>query len=278
MAQIVNSIRPYFRLDRSQYAASLVAIAVAVVYTCFSLQHQYLLGAAVLVVAALLLLTLQKTERQYLGLFLGVAAIAIFTPMTTHTNLVPMIAISSLMASMVVLPQFFSQRVFGRHLLHINLDWHRKWRWWEVGYIALVVTEAYLLLPHYFSSTGAYTTWDVQPHLGQIAVVGTAIIVIGMWEEFFFIGIVYNILQRYVPAILANVVQATMFTMFLYRVGFHYYAPAIIFCYAFIQGLLFAKTKSLLYVLTVHFFADIMIFLGLVHAFFPDRLPIFLIS
>ena len=277
MIRTLQAIRPYFTLSPKQYVSSLVAVAVAILYTCFSYQHLYLLGAITLAALALLLFTLPRAERQYLSIFLGVGALATLTPVTAHTTYPPAAALFAfMMVSVVVLPQFFSNRVFGQHLIHFNLDWHRKWRWWEVSYVAFAALVAYLAFPAYFSDTGAYTAWNLEPNVVQLAVVFAGVMLVGMWEEFFFIGTVYNILRRYMPAVLANVVQATMFTMFLYRVGFRYYAVGFIFCYAFIQGLLFAKTKSLLCVLTVHFFVDLVLFLALVHAFFPTWMPIFI--
>ncbi|SKF63234.1 Uncharacterised protein [Mycobacteroides abscessus subsp. abscessus] len=35
------------------------------------------------------------------------------------------------------------------------------------------------------------------------------------------------------------------------------------------------KTRSLLYVLCVHLLFDVVVFLSIVHARYPDRLPIF---
>jgi hypothetical protein len=46
--------------------------------------------------------------------------------------------------------------------------------------------------------------------------------------------------------------------------------------FALLQGFIFARTKSLTYVVCVHLLFDLVVFLVLVHAHNPGWLPIFL--
>jgi hypothetical protein len=46
--------------------------------------------------------------------------------------------------------------------------------------------------------------------------------------------------------------QAVLFTSFLFKLGFTGWGPVMIFIFAIIQGVVFRKTDSLFYVITIH--------------------------
>jgi membrane protease YdiL (CAAX protease family) len=74
----------------------------------------------------------------------------------------------------------------------------------------------------------------------------------------------------------ANAAQAVIFTLFLFELGFRGWAPFAIFPFALSQGYIFNKTHSLLYVITIHLIIDLVLYLALIHAHYPQWLPIFL--
>jgi len=76
----------------------------------------------------------------------------------------------------------------------------------------------------------------------------------------------------------ANCLQAVMFAAFLYTIGVRYWAPFGMFGYAWGQGWVFNKTKSLLFVLVVHICVDLLVCFVLLHAYYPDLVHIFVIG
>ncbi|MEO5691066.1 MAG: CPBP family glutamic-type intramembrane protease [Candidatus Saccharimonadales bacterium] len=99
---------------------------------------------------------------------------------------------------------------------------------------------------------------------------------LGIWDELFFICTVLVLLRRHFPFWQANLLQAVLFTSFLYELGFGAWGPAMIFIFALIQGLIFKVTQSLPYIVMVHLLFDLVLFMVLLHAHNPNIFPIFI--
>jgi hypothetical protein len=63
---------------------------------------------------------------------------------------------------------------------------------------------------------------------------------------------------------------------FLWELGYRSWGPLMTVPFALLQGFIFARTKSLTYVVCVHLLFDLVVFLVLVHAHNPGWLSIFL--
>ena len=84
---------------------------------------------------------------------------------------------------------------------------------------------------------------------------------VGTWDELFFICTCFVLLRRHFPLWQANLLQAVIFVSFLWELGYRAWGPLLTIPFALLQGWLFAKTRSLGYVLTVHLLFDAMVFL-----------------
>jgi membrane protease YdiL (CAAX protease family) len=98
---------------------------------------------------------------------------------------------------------------------------------------------------------------------------------VGTWDELFFICTALVLLRRHFPLWQANILQAVIFVSFLWELGYRAWGPLLTIPFALLQGFLFAKTRSLGYVLAVHLLFDALVFLAIVHARNPDWAPIF---
>ena len=98
----------------------------------------------------------------------------------------------------------------------------------------------------------------------------------GTWDELFFICTCFALLRRHFPVWLANLLQATIFVSFLWELGYREWGPLLTVPFALVQGFLFARTGSLLYVLVVHLLFDAIVFMAIVHAHNPDMFAIFI--
>jgi membrane protease YdiL (CAAX protease family) len=101
---------------------------------------------------------------------------------------------------------------------------------------------------------------------------------VGIWDELFFICIIFALLRRYFPFWIANVLQAIVFVSFLWELGYRSWGPALTLPFALIQGWIFEKSRSVYYIITVHLLFDVVVFLVLVYAHHPTWLPIFFVS
>jgi len=134
------------------------------------------------------------------------------------------------------------------------------------------------ILPFYFITSGVYRNWPVVDSPDLIARLFIGVGAVGIWDELFFICTVFVLLRRHFPAAAANVLQAVVFVSFLWELGYRAWGPALTIPFALLQALIFLKTRSLGYVVTVHLLFDAVVFAVLVHAHNPGLLDaIFLV-
>ena len=153
-----------------------------------------------------------------------------------------------------------------------------RWTRFEWTYLAVVVTVGYLVLPVYFITSGAYRNWPTVTEPGEIARLFVGVNAVGLWDELFFICTVFALLRQHFSFWQANVLQATVFVSFLWELGYQAWGPFLTIPFALLQGFIFYKTKSFLYVLVVHLTFDVIIFMILVHAHTPRWFDVFLTS
>ena len=99
---------------------------------------------------------------------------------------------------------------------------------------------------------------------------------LGIWDELFFICTCFALLRRHLVDWQANLIQAVLFTSFLWELGFHAWGPLLIYPFALVQGWIFKLTGSLAYIVCVHLLFDFVLFLVLVHAHNRQWLTFFL--
>ncbi len=92
---------------------------------------------------------------------------------------------------------------------------------------------------------------------------------VGIWDELFFICTVFALLRRHLPDAAANLLQAVVFVSFLWELGYRAWGPVLTIPFALLQAVIFLKTRSLGYVVTVHLLIDAVVFAVLVHAHSP---------
>ncbi|HEX8519937.1 MAG TPA: CPBP family intramembrane glutamic endopeptidase [Pseudonocardia sp.] len=167
-----------------------------------------------------------------------------------------------------------------RHVLRedvIAFPWRTGSRWsrFEYTYLAAVVTLGYLVLPPYFIGSGSYRNWPTVTEPDMIARLFLGVNAVGLWDELFFICVVFALLRRHFPFAPANVLQAVVFVSFLWELGYRSWGPVLTIPFALLQGYIFARTRSLAYVVTVHLSFDLIIFMILVHAHTPTLFDVF---
>lgn len=178
--------------------------------------------------------------------------------------------------TVVAFPYYVSRFIYKNRAVTFNFGFKRGWGKLEVTYLAVSIFLAYLILPFYLKNTGAYTNWVFEPTFNSIARIFIGINVVGVWDELFFINVTYGILKRHLSFAWANIIQAIMFSTILYHFGFIQWGFAMIFVFALLQGYIYRKTRSLLYVIIVHLSVDFILFLALLNAHYPNWVPIFL--
>jgi membrane protease YdiL (CAAX protease family) len=165
-------------------------------------------------------------------------------------------------------PRVIEFRIIPRHLDRL-----------ECAYVLISVPLAWAVVSVYFFQ------WTPQMPLqwplagdhshAQIARFITGINCVGIWDELFFINTVYAVLRSLYPARAANLAQAVVYTSVLYDMAFIGAGPVIVFLFALIQGVMYERARTLLYVLVVHLIVDAFLVAAVLHYHFPGLARIF---
>jgi hypothetical protein len=213
--------------------------------------------------------------RRHFLISQGALLLVMLTPINTSLTTRHMIVMSMLPLA-VALPAIISRKVFHDDVIQFPFRHGRRWYRLETSYIAVTLVIAYTLLPVYFATTAAQHNWTVQLHADPLVrlLIGTQLV--GLWDELFFVNTLLSLWRRHLPFVWANLAQATVFTTFLFQLGFRAWAPPLLFLFALSQGYIYKRTASLIYIITIHQTLDLVLYLALIHAYYPSAMPIFL--
>jgi membrane protease YdiL (CAAX protease family) len=215
-----------------------------------------------------------------LGRDLSLIAFGVFVvslvEVSTNIEWGHMLVMGAALVAAVLGPYLASRFWFRDHAVRFPVLTGKRWTKREYGYLVGIVALGYLILPVYMVSTGVYQNWPAATDAGSIFRLFLGTNALGIWDELFFICTCFALLRRHYGMWTANLLQAVIFTSFLWELGFHAWGPLLIFPFALIQGLTFTLTKSLSFVVAVHLLFDFVLFLVLVHAHTRDWFPIFL--
>jgi hypothetical protein len=232
----------------------------------------FLLLAAALVLAALISRRL-AIDLALIGV--GLTAMSL-VPITTDISTEHMAVMGTAMILAVGIPYAVSRFITKDHAIRFPVRTGQPWTRAEKWYLPAVLLIGYALMPVYMIRTGVYNNWPAVSDPEGIARLFLGTNVLGIWDELFFICTAFTLLRRHLPDWQANLLQAVLFTSFLWELGFHSWAPFFMFPFALLQARLFTITKSLSYIVSVHLLFDFVLFLVLIHAHNREWIDIFL--
>jgi membrane protease YdiL (CAAX protease family) len=238
--------------------------------------HQTWGWAFLAIACATLPLCTQQFRKDVVLLCVSLGLLGI-TRIDTDVSPAHMVAMGTTLLLAVAIPYAVSRWIYRDYLVRFPLHHGRRWVRTEILYILMTVAVAYFLLPFYLRTSGAYLNWTVEPGWAFLTRLFIGTNGLGIWDELFFISTVLGILRRFFPFVWANIAQSILFTSFLYELGFTGWGPLMIFPFALLQGEVFRRTESLLYVITIHLSLDLVLYAALIHARHPEWMPIFVI-
>jgi len=200
-------------------------------------------------------------------------------PLEAELDDAAMLRFTIALGSAVAVPYVVSRFAFLDRA--IRFPWRGGGRWSPLqwGWLGGVLVLGWLLLPFYFIASGSYRNWPVVDSPDLIARLFVGVGAVGLWDELFFICTVFALLRRHFPDWQANLLQAVVFVSFLWELGYRSWGPLLTIPFALLQGVVFARTHSLAYVVSVHLLFDAVVFAVLVHAHNPGLLSwLFLVS
>jgi membrane protease YdiL (CAAX protease family) len=187
-------------------------------------------------------------------------------PLDSDISIGHMIQMGSALALAVIVPYTVSRWVYRDHAVRFPVNTGQRWSTAERLYLVFIVALGYAILPFYMISTGVYQNWPNVSEPDALARLFVGVNAVGIWDELFFVCTTFTLLRRHFPDWLANLLQAFVFSSFLWELGYHAWGPLLTFPFALLQGYTFKRTRSLTYVVSVHLLFDLVLFLVLVHA------------
>lgn len=232
----------------------------------------YSVLAASLIVAAIID---RPLFRDLLLIAAGMLIISLVS-LDSDISVAHMIEMGSALALAVIVPYVVSRWVYRDHAVRFPINTGQRWSRLERLYLVFIVALGYAILPYYMISTGVYENWPNVSEPDALFRLFVGVNAVGIWDELFFICTTFTLLRRHFPDWQANLLQAFIFSSFLWELGYHSWGPLLTFPFALLQGYTFKRTKSLTYVVCVHLLFDLVLFLVLVHSHNRQWLDIFL--
>ena len=255
-----------------EYANIALVCISAVVLIALQLK---LYGWIILGLGAISLLFYHKDfAKNILLVYISLAILGI-TRIDTDISYIHMLEMGMALFLAIAIPYTISRYIYKENTVRFRFHHGRNWYKKEILYVLSAGIISYLLLPFYLKSSGAYLNWTVDPGASNIIRLFIGTNALGIWDELFFVSTVLGIFRKYMTFVFANIAQAILFTSFLYELGFTGWGFLAIFPFAILQGYIFRRTESLLYIITIHLTIDLILFLALIHAHHPTWMPIF---
>jgi hypothetical protein len=255
--------------------APIVPLAVACASTVLLVPlERFAAGLPVWAIAAVL--TARQPDprvRRNLGLVLACVLVLAFAPI--RTDLTPLHFLTLGLPFLVVI---LGPYLFMRHAAKGELEW-RFWKrpvaWRDLIYVAVSIPLAWGLIELYFFhfNPDVATHWRVpSPYDPAVTTrLAVGINAVGFWDEMFFINTVYVLLRGIFPARIANPAQAIIYTSVLYDMAFTGHGVWIVYGFALTQGIMYEKSRALLWVLLVHLIVDLFLVLAILQYHYPGH-------
>jgi hypothetical protein len=214
--------------------------------------------------------------RLNLGILLGCIAVLAFAPIHTGLDERHVAILASCFAAVILGPI----AVMG-----IVAPGELQWHFWprhvakrDLIYTAVCIPLTWAMIKLYFfhlnPNLAAHWVLPASHNMHAVQRLVVGINCVGIWDELFFVNIVYGLLRGVFPARIANPAQGVVYTSVLYDMAFTGHGMWIVFLFALTQGVMFEKSRVLLWVLVVHLIVDVWLVLAILQWHYPGRAPV----
>ncbi len=235
-------------------------------------------GLAFLLWTACLILTIRDADprlRRRIGVLLGCIAILALTDIQTSTENANFLRLGIPFAICAFVPPLLLARSDPGVIRY--RFWPGNFRWVDVIYTILSLPLAWAVIKLYgwlnlaLFGDNLFTHWSQPEMLDQeeIRRLFIGINLVGIWDELFFVNVVYAVLRSLFTYKIANALQAVVYTAVLFDMAFTGAGVVIVYIFAWTQGSMFEKSESLLWVLIVHLVVDFFLVAAIVGNYYP---------
>lgn len=217
------------------------------------------------------LLSQDPIFQRRMGVLLLCIFILALAPINTSTDTLKVITLGLPFLAVVLLPWLALRKDPGVIVYRLFPE---TWSRLEIGYVLLSIPLAWAAFQLYFGllSPEIPYNWKLpeSPASEPLLKLFVGINAVGIWDELFFINTSFAILRTLFPLWTANLAQSVVYTSVLYDMAFQGWGPLFVFILAITQGIMFERSKALIYVLLVHLIVDYFLFQAIVEAYYPS--------
>lgn len=216
-------------------------------------------------------LTKDSTFQRRMGTLLLCVFILALAPVNTSTDNLKFITLGLPFLAVIVLPWLLLRKDRG---VIVYRFFPQHWSRLEIGYVLLSIPLAWAAFRLYFGLLNPEIpfNWKLPdtPSSEPLLKLFVGINLVGIWDELFFINTSFAILRSLFPFWIANLTQSVIYTSVLYDMAFQGWGPLFVFVLAITQGIMFERSKALIYVLLVHLIVDYFLFQEIVEVYYPN--------
>lgn len=220
-----------------------------------------------------LVLTLQVPEttfKRVMGVLLLLVLLLAVSPIRTETTDANFLMLGAcFLAALVVPPLLLRKTDPGTLGFRMFPERFSKL---EFFYTLLSAPLAYFVFQLYFSiSPEVPFNWVLPDHPTPEALLRLfiGINLVGIWDELFFINTCFALFRRIYPFWWANLGQSVVYVSVLYDMAFRGWGPLFVLLLALTQGIMFQRSKAMVYVLAVHLIVDYFLFQAVIEHHYP---------
>jgi hypothetical protein len=230
----------------------------------------WLIGAGALVTVK------NNTFRIRMGILYAAIAVLALAPINTGLETRHFIMLAIPFAGVLFGPTIILRLSGDRDAIDWKF-WPRKFSFLDVFYTVISIPLSWLVFNWYFfkMNPDMPTHWLQPPAYDREQAVRLIIGInaVGIWDELFFINTVYGCLRSLFPMRWANLGQAVIYTSVLNRMAFTGVGPIVVGLFALTQGMMYEKSRCLLYVLIVHVIVDVFLLMTIFRYYYPAITP-----
>jgi hypothetical protein len=215
-------------------------------------------------------LTNDAAFRHKMFVLLACVGILALAPINTDTSNIKFLTLGLPFLAVIVLPWWILRRS-DPGIISFAF-WPRHFSWLEFGYVLLSIPLAWAGLRLYFTlSPEVPFNWKLpeQPDDLENFKLFMGINAVGIWDELFFVNTCFALLRSMFGFWTANLAQTVVYTSILVDMAFRGCGPAFVAALALTQGIMFERSKVLVYVLVVHLIVDYFLFQEIISAYYP---------
>ena len=208
--------------------------------------------------------------RRRMLTLIGCVLVLALAPVNTDTDNLKFLTLGLPFLAVIALPWLILRRTDPGVI---------EYRFWpahfsplEFGYVLLSIPLAWAGFRLYFTlSPEVPFNWALpaQPNDEALLRLFLGINAVGIWDELFFVNTSFAILRSVHPFGLANLAQTVVYTSVLVDMAFRGWGPVFVAALAITQGVMFERSKVLVYVLAVHLIVDYFLFQEIITAYYP---------